>query len=56
MGSGSTMKASQELGRSCIGIEINPDYCEMIRKRCFGRTFLDRQTEYQMEVPEVVRV
>ena len=52
MGSGTTMKAAQELGRSCIGIELNPEYVEVIKKRCYGRTFLDRPTEY--DFPEVV--
>ena len=46
LGSGTTMKVCQDLGRSCIGIEINPEYCEIIKKRCFGRQFLDRQVEY----------
>jgi len=49
LGSGTTMKVCQDLGRSCIGIEINPEYCEIIKKRCFGRTFLDRQVEYKFE-------
>lgn len=46
LGSGTTMKVSQDLGRNCIGIENNPDYCEMTRKRCFGKQFLDRRNEY----------
>lgn len=50
LGSGTTMKVCQDLKRSCIGIEINPDYCEIVKKRCFGRQFLDREVEYQFEV------
>jgi len=46
IGSGTTMLACQESGRSCIGIEINPEYCEIVKKRCFGRQFLDREVEY----------
>jgi DNA modification methylase len=46
LGSGTTMKVCQDLGRSCIGIEIKPEYCEIVKKRCFGRKFLDREVEY----------
>jgi len=50
LGSGTTMKVCQDLGRSCIGIEINPRYCQIVKERCFGRTFLDREVEYRFEV------
>jgi len=50
IGSGTTMEACQDLGRSCIGIEINPEYCEIVKKRCFGRKFLDREVEYKFEI------
>lgn len=52
MGSGTTMKVAQDLGRSCIGIEINSDYCEMTKDRVFGRTFLDRQVNYEFKEAE----
>jgi DNA modification methylase len=32
-GSGTTAKMARELGRKYIGIEVNPDYCEMAEKR-----------------------
>jgi DNA modification methylase len=32
-GSGTTAKMARELGRHYIGIEINPDYCEIAKKR-----------------------
>lgn len=32
MGSGTTLKVSQELGRNSIGIEINREYYDMVRK------------------------
>jgi len=33
MGSGTTVIACNQLGRRCIGIEINDDYCEIAKKR-----------------------
>lgn len=50
LGSGTTMKVAQDLGRNCIGIEISEKYCDIIKKRCFSRQFLDREVEYQFEV------
>lgn len=47
LGSGTTMVACQERGRNCIGIEINPEYVDVIKQRCFGRTFLDREVTYE---------
>lgn len=32
-GSGTTLRVCQQLSRNCIGIEINPDYVEMTKKR-----------------------
>lgn len=46
LGSGTTMEACQNLERSCIGIEISEEYCDMTRERCFNRNFLDRQVKY----------
>ena len=46
-GSGSSIVASQHLGRSCIAIEINSEYCQNIRKRCFNQQFLDRTASYE---------
>ncbi len=47
MGSGSVMKVCLEMGRNIIGIEIKKEYCEMIKKRCFGKQFLDRKYDYK---------
>jgi len=34
-GSGTVMDVAQRLKRNSIAIELNPDFCEMIMKRCF---------------------
>lgn len=43
-GSGTSCKVARDLGRDSIGIEINPKYVEIIKKRLFGNNiplFLD---------------
>jgi hypothetical protein len=30
------LEVARSLGRDCIGIELNPDYCEMARRRLEG--------------------
>lgn len=39
MGSGSTIRASRDLNRKCIGIEIKEKYCEIAAKRCSQQVF-----------------
>jgi len=36
-GSGTVMDVAQRLERNSISIEINPDYCEIIKTRCFDK-------------------
>jgi DNA modification methylase len=38
MGSGPTLAACKEIGRSAVGIEINPNYCEIAKKRLQNTT------------------
>jgi site-specific DNA-methyltransferase (adenine-specific) len=33
-GSGTTLAVARGLGRNAIGIEINPEYVQLIEKRC----------------------
>jgi len=53
LGSGTTMSVCQDYRRSCIGIEIDSKYCSTARKRCFGRTFLDREVEYNYKTIDI---
>jgi DNA modification methylase len=32
-GSGSTLIASEQLGRRCYAVELDPRYCDVIRRR-----------------------
>lgn len=34
VGSGTTLLVAEELLRRGVGIEINPDNCEIVKKRC----------------------
>lgn len=43
IGSGTTMVACQNVGRSCIGIELSQEYCDIVEERCKVRT-LHRST------------
>ena len=38
-GSGTTPKMARLMGRRFIGIEVNPDYCEICRKRLAQQVF-----------------
>lgn len=50
LGSGTTMLACQRLNRSCVGVEVNPEYCEIIKARCFPKQKRLTETEYKFEV------
>lgn len=52
IGSGTTMFASQNRRKDCVGIEISDEYCNIVKRRCFTRTFLDRQVDYNFMIVE----
>jgi DNA modification methylase len=39
-GSGTTLMVARKLGRKAVGVELNPDYIDIIRQR-IGQTPLD---------------
>lgn len=43
LGSGSTLIACQETGRTCYGAELDPKYCDVIRKRYWKHTTGDEE-------------
>jgi len=50
LGSGTTMLVAKQLNRSCIGIEINPKYCEMAKRRVgWYEQKIDMEVEYIYE-------
>lgn len=47
LGSGTTMKVSRELGFSCIGIDLNPEYIQIAKRRTgFGQRTLANVVEW----------
>jgi site-specific DNA-methyltransferase (cytosine-N4-specific) len=52
VGSGTTMKVARDLGRSAIGIEINPEYIKIAKKRLNWGMSLPGAIEWKFEVIE----
>jgi DNA modification methylase len=50
LGSGTTMVATQELKRNCIGIEIEPKYIEMAKRRLNWGSRLNDSIEFEFKV------
>lgn len=50
LGSGTTMKIAQDLERNCIGIELNPVFCKIAKDRCFSRSFLNRDVDFDFSI------
>jgi DNA modification methylase len=49
LGVGTTMEACRNLGRNCIGIEINPEYIEMTKKRLNWSSSLSDKIEWEFK-------
>jgi len=49
LGSGTTMKVCQDLHRNCIGMEINPEYYQLITERCKLKPFQIQQTKQEFD-------
>jgi DNA modification methylase len=47
LGSGTTMKVARDLNRNCIGIEINPEYIEITKKRLNWGNSLGDEFEFR---------
>ncbi len=52
LGSGTTMKVARDLKRNCIGIEINPKYIEIAKKRLNWGSSLSDKIEWEFKVVE----
>ena len=52
LGSGTTMKACLELGRNCIGIELNPGYIKIIKERLNWGSSLNPDVLFEFRVVE----
>jgi site-specific DNA-methyltransferase (adenine-specific) len=50
-GSGTTCLAAEMLGRSWIGVDISPNYCEVARKRVREYQLQQNQLKIQLETP-----
>lgn len=53
MGSGTTAIAARNLGRSYIGIDISPDYCEMAERRLNGEVLKRRKEQPKAQSQQI---
>lgn len=51
LGSGSTLIACEQTNRICYGMEIDPKYCDVIRKR-YAR-FIEKEDEWEAITPQI---
>lgn len=52
-GSGSTLIACEQLGRKCCMMELDPKYCDVIRKRWYKLTHDNDETGWEEGTPEI---
>ena len=51
LGSGSTLIACEQIDRTCYGMELDPKYCDVIRKRY--AKFIGKEAEWQKVTAQV---
>jgi DNA modification methylase len=51
LGSGSTLIAAEQTGRVCFGMELDPKYCDVIRKRY--AKYMNKEEEWQTLTPKL---
>lgn len=51
LGSGSTLIAAEQLGRVCLGMDIDPKYVDQIRKRY--AKFVGKESEWEQATPSI---
>ena len=52
LGSGTTLIAAEESGRTCYGVEFDPHYCDVIRKR-WAEFVYGEGCDWQKLTPEI---
>ena len=52
-GSGTTLMAAEQLGRKCYMMELDPHYCDVIRKRWWKLTHDGNEEGWEEGTPKI---